>query len=124
MRIFKAVLFGLTVLGASFASQAAVYVAADASRETQLCVSAAMDPAIRFVIKMQDSGLSRKVIATRITCNGTNITAFAKEAGNSKNYQRLSRYHRGYVEISDIAKARVVTPTDAVIKISGGSIAR
>jgi len=124
MRIFKAVLFGLTVVGASFATQAAVYVAADASRETQLCVSAAMDPAIRFVIKMQESGISRKVIASRITCNGTNITAFAKEAGNMKNYQRLSRYHRGFVEISDIAKVNVVRPTDAVIQISGGTIAR
>ena len=124
MRIFKAVLFGLTVVSASFATQAAVYVAADESRETQLCVSAAMDPAIRFVIKMQESGMSRKVIASRITCNGTNITAFAKEAGNMKNYQRLSRYHRGYVEISDIAKASVVRPTDAVIQISGGTFAR
>lgn len=124
MRVFTVVLVGLSLFGSAFATQAAVYVAADKSPETRLCVSAAMDPEIRFVLKMQDSGLSRNLIANRIHCNGMNITAFAKEAGNSKNFQRLRRYHRGFVEISDIARADVVTPTDVVTEIRGSHIAR
>ncbi len=122
MRVFNSVLIGLCLLGAS-ATQAAVYVAADKSPATRLCVSAAMDSAIGFVIKMRESNMSRPFIANRITCNGKNITAFAYEAGNSKNYQRLSRYHRGFVEISDLAKATMPEPTGAVIEIQGGSVA-
>jgi|GEM_PF-3133566 len=122
MRVFKAVLLGVCMLGAS-AAQAAIYVPADDSPATRLCVSAAMDVPIRFVMNMRESNMTRPFIANRITCNGKNITAFAYETGNIKNYQRLSRYHRGFVEISDLAKAPMVKPTDTVVAIQGGNIA-
>jgi len=120
MRVFTSVLLGVCLLGAS-AAQAAIYVAADKSPATRLCVSAAMDSAVGFVIKMRESNMTRPFIANRITCNGKNITTFAYEAGNTKNYQRLSRYHRGFVEISDLAKVPAVKTTDAVVAIQGGS---
>lgn len=122
MRVFTSVLLGVCLLGAS-ATQAATYVAADDSPATRLCVSAAMDSAIGFVIKMRESHMTRPFIANRITCNGKNITAFAYETGNTRNYQRLSRYHRGFVQISDLAKVQVVKPTEAVVSIQGGSLA-
>lgn len=120
MRAFSSVLLGVCLLGAS-AAQAAVYVAGDKSPETRLCVSAAMDNAFGFVMKMRQSHLTTRYIAHRISCNGKNITAFAYDAGNIQNYRKLSRYNRSYVEIKDLAQVPALKATGTVVVIQGGS---
>ena len=98
-------------------AQAVEYVAADDNPASQLCVSAAMDKPIRFLVAMRDTGVSKRYVANSVTCNGTNITSFAQLAGNQGNYNMLKRHRRGHVEISDLAQ--VPAATDTVISVSG-----
>lgn len=99
------------------AVQAVEYVAADNNPASQLCVSAAMEKPIRFLVAMRDNGVSKRYVANSVTCNGTNITSFAQQAGNQGNYNMLKRHRRGHVEISDLAQ--VPATTDTVISVSG-----
>jgi len=98
-----AVCFALTATGA----QAAEYVAADDNPISQLCVSAAVDSPLRFFDTMREIRVSKGVVANKVTCNGINITNFAEQAGNERNYRHLSNYRRGHVEISDLAQVTV-----------------
>ena len=107
----------LLVLTATTAAHAVEYVAADDSPASKLCVSAAMDRPIKFLVEMRDTGVSKRYAANQITCNGTNITSFAQQAGNDGNYNMLNHHRRGHVEISDLAQ--VPAATEAVIQVSG-----
>jgi len=95
-----AVCFALTAT----ATQAVEYVAADDNPISQLCVSAAIDKPLRFLEQMREIRVAAGVVANKVSCNGMNITSFAKQAGNERNYRHLSRYRRGHVEISDLAQ--------------------
>ena len=108
-----AVCFALTAT----AAQAVEYVAADDNPISQLCVSAALDKPLRFLEQMRELRVATRVVANKVSCNGMNITSFAKQAGNDRNYQHLSRYRRGHVEISDLAQV-MLTPQQLTM-ISG-----
>jgi hypothetical protein len=99
------------------AAQAVEYVAADDNPISQLCVSAALDKPLRFLEQMRELRVATRVVANKVSCNGMNITSFAKQAGNDRNYQHLSRYRRGHVEISDLAQV-MLTPQQLTM-ISG-----
>jgi hypothetical protein len=111
-----ALLLALTATAAT-AAQAVEYVAADDNPASQLCVSAAMDKPIRFLVAMRDTGVAKRYVANSVTCNGTNITSFAQQAGNQGNYNMLKGHRRGHVEISDLAL--LPAATDSVISVSG-----
>lgn len=98
-----AVCFALTATGA----QAVEYVAADDNPISQLCVSAAVDSPLRFFDNIREIRVAKGFVANKVTCNGINITSFAKQAGNERNYRHLSNYRRGHVEISDLAQVTV-----------------
>ena len=80
-----------------------IYIAADDSTETQICVSAAMDSPIRFYTSVRDSGYSLRSISNNVTCNDAVIGQFASSAGNSRNARSLMRVYNGegHVEIRD-----------------------
>lgn len=99
------------------AAQAVEYMAADDNPISQLCVSAAVDKPLRFLDQMREIRVATGVVANKVSCNGMNITSFAKQAGNERNYQHLSRYRRGHVEISDLAQV-MLTPQQLTM-ISG-----
>jgi len=88
------------------ATQAVEYVAADDYPISQLCVSAAVDSPLRFFDRMREIRVTKGMVANKITCNGINITNFAKLAGNERNYRHLSNYRRGHVEISDLVQVQ------------------
>ncbi|OBP14822.1 hypothetical protein A5320_13990 [Rheinheimera sp. SA_1] len=94
----------LAITATATAAHAVEYVAADDNPASKLCVSAAMDRPIKFMVEMRDNGVSKRYAANKITCNGTNITSFAQQAGNEGNYKMLNRHRRGHVEISDLAQ--------------------
>ena len=102
---------------AAASAQANEYVAADDNPISQLCVSAAVDKPIRFFVNMRDTGVSKNYVANRVTCNGINITSFARDAGNDRNYQMLNKYRRGYVEINDLAQ--VTIPLQQITEVRG-----
>lgn len=104
--------------GCAFMTQAAQYVAADNNPASKLCVSAAMDTPIRFLLQVRDSSTSFAYLANQVSCNGINITSFAQQAGNTDNYNRLSHYRRGHVAISDLAQ-RSPMPADQILTVSG-----
>jgi hypothetical protein len=111
-----AVLLALTASTAT-AVQAVEYVATDDNPASLLCVSAAMDKPIRFLVTMRDIGVPKRYIANSVTCNGMNITSFAQQVGNQRNYNMLKHHRRGHVEISDLAQ--LPAATDSVISVSG-----
>ena len=84
--------------------QAVEYVAADDNPASKLCVSAAMDKPVRFMVEMRDLGINKRYAANQVTCNGINMTTFAHQTGNTGNYKMLSHYRRGHVEINDLAQ--------------------
>lgn len=109
--------------GSAFMTQAAQYVAADNNPASKLCVSAAMDKPIRFLVQVRDSGTSFGYLANQVSCNGINITSFAQQAGNTDNYNRLRHYRRGHVEINDLAQFSSM-PADQVLTVSGSFAAK
>lgn len=117
MKKFQIASCALVLALSATAVQAVEYVAADDNPASQLCVSAAMDKPIRFLVAIRDTGASKRYVANSVSCNGTNITSFAQQAGNQGNYNMLKRHRRGHVEISDLAQ--VPAATDAVIQVSG-----
>lgn len=117
MKKFQIASCALMLALSATAVQAVEYVAADDNPASQLCVSAAMDKPIRFLVAIRDTGASKRYVANSVSCNGTNITSFAQQAGNQGNYNMLKRHRRGHVEISDLAQ--VPAATDAVIQVSG-----
>lgn len=117
MKKFQIASCALMLALSATAVQAVEYVAADDNPASQLCVSAAMDKPIRFLVAIRDTGASKRYVANSVSCNGTNITSFAQQAGNQGNYNMLKRHRRGHVEISDLAQVPAVT--DAVIQVSG-----
>lgn len=104
MKKFQTISCAVLVAIAATTVQAVEYVVADDNPVSKLCVSAATDSPLRFFDKTTELRLTKAFVANKISCNGINITSFAKQAGNERNYQRLNRYRRGHVEISDLAK--------------------
>lgn len=104
MKKFPIISCAILMVVAATTAQAAEYVVADDHPISKLCVSAATDSPLRFFDQAKELRLSKVLVANKISCNGLNITSFARQAGNERNYQRLNRYRRGHVEISDIAK--------------------
>jgi hypothetical protein len=115
-----AVCFALTAT----AAQAVEYVAADDHPISQLCVSAAVDTPLRFLEQMREIRVTAKVVANKVSCNGMNITSFAKQAGNERNYRHLSRYRRGHVEISDLAQVSFIPQQLTMISGQVSEVAR
>jgi len=111
-----AVLLALTASTAT-ALQAVEYAAADDNPASLLCVSAAMDKPIRFLVTMRQIGVPKRYVANSVTCNGMNITSFAQQNENQRNYNMLKRHRRGHVAISDLAQ--LPPATDAAISVSG-----
>lgn len=127
MRAFTRLsLFVGVALVANSAMAATKYVAADESRETQLCVSAAMDAPIRFYSSVRDSGFSLRSVSNNVTCNDASIGQFAASAGNTRNAKQLMKVFNGEgrVEIRDEVSLNAgdglnVASVDRVVYIKG-----
>ncbi len=111
---------------ANSAMAATKYVAADASIESQLCVSSATASPLQFHTQVRDSGISLRTVARKITCNDVPIGRFAADAGNVRNGQRLLRLNSvdGHVEIRDevsqnATPSLLVASADRVVYIKG-----
>ena len=102
----------LTVLALS--STAAVagdmnYQAADNSKASELCVTAATGSPIQLLVTVRDYHQTNGVfggfkwIANNVTCNGQYIGEFAKQAGNEHAADQFMKFNRGSVQIRDIA---------------------
>lgn len=89
---------------ASFATTQ--YVAGDHSRATELCISAAKDAPIAFVVKQRESGYSPHFVARNITCNDVSISQFAKQAGNHRNAARIAKFmpYNAKTDILDLSQ--------------------
>jgi len=99
--VFKATAT-VALLVVATSSQAAVkYVAADGSKESALCVSAAIDKPIQFANHVEMSGFPYRHLARVLTCNGKQVAMFSLQAGNTATATRLARYSqkRGTVDI-------------------------
>ncbi len=128
MRTFTrlSLVVGLTVTAGS-AMAGTVYVAADDSKETHLCVSAAMATPIQFHVDVRDSGYSLRSVSNNVTCNNAAIGQFAESAGNLRNARKLQKMYNGEgkVEIRDEVslqqKAGIdVASADKIVYIRGG----
>lgn len=95
MNKFQVVSCAVCFVLAATGAQAVEYVAADDNPISQLCVSAAVDNPLRFFDNMREIRVSKGVVANKISCNGINITSFAKQAGNERNYLHLSNLNSG-----------------------------
>lgn len=101
----------LTLVLASLAITAAHaevrYVAADTSKATELCVSAATDSRIQFYVRAHESGYSMRSIANNTTCNGASIVEFGQQAGNINTAAYLRKYDNGAgsVEVKSVSDA-------------------
>lgn len=105
------------------ANAATTYVAADNSKETRLCVSAAMDSRIGFYISYKKSGKGMHYIANSITCNNLLIGDFADQAGNTLNANHLAKFQRikGHALIKDYALADKQNDSeDKIVLVHGG----
>lgn len=96
MRAFTrlSVLVGVALI-ANTAMAATKYVAADDSRESRICVSAAMDAPIRFHSTVEASGIKLRTVAKQVTCNDVGIGQFAASAGNARNAKKLLKFYSG-----------------------------
>ncbi len=110
----------LAVIGTT-ATAGVRYVAADDSKESSVCVSAATDRHNIFSDKVEAAGFGYKMVAAKLNCNGVNIALFSAEAGNTKTAQRLARYSpaRGEVEIR---QAMLQQPNDTKLAASNDII--
>lgn len=104
------------------------YLAADDSKESALCVSAAVDRHHQFSNKVEVSGIPYKTVAAKLDCNGINVALFSAQAGNTKTAQHLARYSptRGQVDIreanTDAGKTQpsvAARAGDIVIRVKG-----
>ncbi|WP_438865055.1 hypothetical protein [Neptunicella sp.] len=105
------------------ANAATTYVAADNSRESKLCVSAAMDSRIGFYITYKKSGKGLHYIANSITCNNLLIGDFANQAGNTLNANHLAKFQRvkGHALIKDYALTDKQNDSeDKIVLVHGG----
>src|SRR5690606_10353442 len=116
--LFIATLIALPAL----ASARTIYVAADNSRETQLCVSAAMDSRVAFYIAYKKSGKGMHYIANNISCNNLLIGEFAGQAGNPVNAAFLEKFQRkqGHTQIKDyVSVEQQDNNIDRIVRVSG-----
>ncbi|WP_172449377.1 DUF3718 domain-containing protein [Bowmanella denitrificans] len=108
------------LLGPTVVSAKTIYVAADDSLTSKLCVSAATDAPVNFHLQQKQSGLKLRVISEKVSCNGSAIGDFAYQAGNLRVARQLNRLNpqATYTEIKDIAEV----PRDnkvRIIQVSG-----
>lgn len=109
----------------AFADQEKVitYVAADNSYASELCVTVATGNKFQLAEKVKALKPTTIVkrnyeyIANRVSCNGTDVTTFAVNAGNYDIAEQLVKHREGSVKINDIAK--VETPLQGNVKIIG-----
>ncbi len=80
-----------------------LYVAADPSMETALCISAATSDRLDFKQDLQLNRMRPVVAANKLLCNDLPVASFALQAGNTAVYQHLQKYVKGHVDIQDIA---------------------
>lgn len=102
------------ITSSSFAQSPAV-VAADASIESQLCVSAATNPSHVFKQDVQQQRLQLSMLANKLQCNGQAVAQFARQFGNEQVAKQLGRYVQGHVDIEVISS----TATPKAAKVSG-----
>lgn len=122
-------LFTITgILLASMQLQAApTYVAADNSRESKLCVSAAMESRIGFRMDVEYSGIMMRTVANHLSCNDQPVAEFAQAAGNTANAAILQRYYtpKTRVEIREANTLKNIdnrwssVEPDSVIRVGG-----
>ena len=85
------------------------YKAADKSKASELCVTAATGSPIQLLVSVRDYPNSNGIfggfnyIANNVTCNGKFIGEFAKEAGNAHAADQFMKFNKGTVQIRDIA---------------------
>ncbi|WP_416308300.1 hypothetical protein [Neptunicella sp. SCSIO 80796] len=104
------------------ANAATTYVAADNSRETKLCVSAAMDSRVGFYVSYKESGKGIHYIANNIACNNLLIGEFADKAGNLANAAFLEKFQRseGHIQIKDyVSMPQEDNNVDRVVIVRG-----
>lgn len=105
------------ISSSSFAQSPAV-VAADASIESQLCVSAATNPSYVFKQDVQQQRLQLSMLANKLQCNGQAVAQFARQFGNEQVAKQLGRYVQGHVDIE------VITSTDSAVVVTGSAAPR
>lgn len=88
-------------------AMAASLKAADHRVESQLCVSAATQPAHQFKQDAAQQHLSVAMLANKLQCNDQPIASFARQYGNTAVASQLGRYQRGHVDIEVISSADV-----------------
>ena len=81
MRIFTFIVCCI-VTSASVAAEP-LYVAADSSMETALCISAATSDRLDFKQDLQHNRIRPSVVANKLQCNDQPIANFAFQAGNT-----------------------------------------
>ena len=111
----RTLLFICCVLTSSAVAAQTQYVAADQSRETALCISAATDKKADFKQELKYNRVGAAVAANKLVCNDMPVASFAFQAGNTAVYQHLKKYVRGHVDIQDIA----VKPLQGSVMVQG-----
>ncbi len=108
---------GLTFVALTFSmalsANAATYIAADDSPESQLCVTAATASKLKMNRAVKDFqpgtshaeiGKSYRLVANNLYCNGMDVAEFASQAGNKAVADKLQQYRSSDVSIRDIAQ--------------------
>ncbi|NQD38190.1 DUF3718 domain-containing protein [Permianibacter sp. IMCC34836] len=106
-KLMKVSLLAMVIAGATAANAGVRYVAADDSKESLICVSAAVDHHMAFANKLERVGFTYKLVANKLDCNGQDIASFSAAAGNLKTASILARHSwsKGSVQIKEVAAA-------------------
>lgn len=119
----KAIFIASVITFPVLANAATTYVAANNSRETKLCVSAAMDSRIAFYVAYKNSAKGMHYIANNINCNNLLISEFANQSGNTANAAYLEKYQRkqGHTQIKDYVSVNQQQEShiDRIVLVSG-----
>lgn len=105
------------MLGSSLTANAANYVAADNSIESEICVLAAtaskakMNDAVKKIkpgLSLATMANSYRLVANQLYCNGVDVAEFAMQAGNDSVAHKFQRYQSENVQIQILPNLMLV----------------